>query len=540
MWSFRKDLWVYLFVCAFYFYITWIYTSLPFINGGFDAPYYTESAESFLSGKGFQTVDFYCALPAEEAVRPLDVFPLGFPFLVSLGIRSGLAPYNAGVLISILSAFFSLLIITWLFLRYFPRGLALLSSVFLVCELEPYSAMCGSEAPALLFCMISFLLIYLALEAKNAWGFLFLSGCLGGLAYTIRNMALSLPCSVLVFFALWALAERNRKNLWKGACWLSGWCLAACWMPIRNLIVFGQINPYNMSPSTRPFWTNLCEYIQTFFYVTKISNMYPRKAALIGCGVIVLCVVTALYLLYLYMNHRQAMVERLKGFKISREKAAFCFLLLLYLGATAGIAILARSVYQQGHRMDERMVYPVAWIKLGIFAFLFCFLYSLVSIKGERKVFSFCKKSFVVCGTFLFFFVLNLNTLQGVKASAVNAIPKNEYIQVHDFIPTDQFVFCFQYWYYWEWANIDGRSIYIDSEKIRKGMESGSCWGFVLADEDLEIMDEKHFQIYDDLISKILKSPGDFPEYEIIQMTPHIKGFHYKVPDNSAPKRNDR
>jgi len=136
----------------------------------------------------------------------------------------------------------------------------------------------------------------LVLKAGNRLMAWLVTGLLVGFAYLLRNANLAFVLSLCGFIA-WSIifdAENRRKKIVIACVWLLSFlAVVVPWM-IRNLMVFGKIQPYSMPPSSVEFVENSHAFIEAQLNVLLLLADLDTFLARNTLGVIGLIIVSGL------------------------------------------------------------------------------------------------------------------------------------------------------------------------------------------------------------------------------------------------------
>ena len=310
-----------------------------------DSACYIEQARTLMNRGVFESGLYGTEKPSATFV-PDPLFPPGYPILIAL--ISLLLPVPPEVIALFLSlAALALIPACMVFAFRHIVGAKSALIIGLLVVLTPAIIRWGNVASTdilsvllVIFCMG---LVLKAGDRLMAW---FVAGLLVGFAYLLRNANLAFVFSLCGFIA-WAIvfdAENRRKKIIIACVWLLSFsAVVVPWM-IRNLIVFGKIQPYSMPPSSVGFLENSHAFIEAQLNVLLLLTDLDTFLARNALGVIGLIIISGLLVW-----------QVLKTWKFWQkiEKQAF-IIAALYCLLGAAIVIIARTKYQWGELISER------------------------------------------------------------------------------------------------------------------------------------------------------------------------------------------
>lgn len=237
--------------------------SLPFPFAPDSASYFEQARNLIRIGSAVEAGYGFDQLGLERS----KLFPIGYPvILAGFGYFFGVDPKTASLFLTTLSAVLLPILIFAAFRRALGDYRALATS-FLT-ALSPsalsYSAVGTPDMLALALAVSSIALIL----NKPSRARLFLAGLLAGTAYAVRNAHLALVTAVAVYMVyLWWRDPQARRQTFAASLYLfAGILVIALPLIVRNLVIFGSPNPYNMAASTIPLVTNIRTYFQETVY----------------------------------------------------------------------------------------------------------------------------------------------------------------------------------------------------------------------------------------------------------------------------------
>jgi hypothetical protein len=228
-----------------------------------DSASYFEQARSLIqSGVALETP--YGLNDAEKQASIL--FPIGYPVVLALFSLPGFDPADTALALSRIS---SLLLPVLLFVS-FRRLLGAPQAALLagLATLSPGVLMFATlGTPDLLALLLAIATIAIVLNARSRrW--LVLGGLIAGSAYAVRNAHLALLLAIALFYGyqLAAQATQRRATIQDALAFFLGAALILVPVLLRNYLLFGAFNPYQMAPSTLSVLHNVRTFMQEAAY----------------------------------------------------------------------------------------------------------------------------------------------------------------------------------------------------------------------------------------------------------------------------------
>ncbi|MGH8497730.1 MAG: hypothetical protein ACRERV_02820, partial [Methylococcales bacterium] len=267
----------------------------PLFPYGVDSAGYIDQARSFMD-RGVFEVNPSNRWGAGVVPLPAKLFPPGYPILIVIG--SILFQLPAEVVAPFLSLA-ALFVLPWVIVIAFHRALGLWPAfwIALVVGLTPAVVKCGyvafSDLPSLVWVIFA---VHRVLAADNRPAPWFFLGLLSGFACLIRNanLGLLLTISIYMFWQFIVESETRRETFKNTLIWLAGnFLILTPWL-IRNLLVFGELQPYSMSPSSVSLGENIHDYLKS--QSATLSTLGPLDAFLAdhAAGAVLLLILFAL------------------------------------------------------------------------------------------------------------------------------------------------------------------------------------------------------------------------------------------------------
>lgn len=515
-----------------YLFFSWplVYNvHLGYAHCGVDAAYYTESAKAFP-----ETGEFLCrpwsGMNPANSKASLSLWPVGFPLLMSMLVKIGMDPFNAGILLSYVSVGLALLLITKFYAEEEEILPALCMGILLCFSVYIQAIDCRSEGPFLLFSVISILSIRHALNQcvlRYEFRWLFIAGFLGGFAWSIRNVGVALFIATILY--LLCLPPRQFKLIsLRLGLYIGGWFLSSLGFIVRNIVVFGKFNPYWMPPSTRPFLVNCIDMIKALGY-EFLASYHKICRHILGessAKIEILCVIVlALLVLWkLYVRHSTIGAMLRHDIRTLCDKNFFCAYLLLYAAGICGTAIVARSVYEQGHIMDARMIFPITWIGY----FFFIILIRKV-IKVVLPSFSVVFEKVVLTTIILLAFVLPIRRFTQYELPMNRVSIRQTMENCRIFISKNQYLISDQIGNFRGLADVGCRysgHFSYTLQDITQAEISGELWGFAVLNQEHFLASWENEESKKMLLEPLFAHPEQFSQYEVIH-TPYYTMYRY-------------
>jgi hypothetical protein len=329
-------------------------------------PYTTDSASYIEQARSLLTRGVFEEMPDtiedSSSGGPSTLFPPGYPVLIAVFSKVlQIQPEFTGVLLSKLAV--ALLPICIVFSIQKILGIEYAFIISLLVVFAPAVIHWGGVASSdIISMLLAIFCIGLTIKAADNLLLWFIVGLLAGFSYLIRNANLALVLSICGFLA-WSIAldsEQRRKRIYSAGIWLLGCAIPVVPWMIRNLIVFGKIQPYSMDASTIGLTENISTFVEAQLNVLLSWGVANRLIGLGILGIILLAIVLGLLA-------RQVWVTWKQWKKI--EQQTF-FIATLYFILGSAVVVIARTKYQWGEIINERHT----------IAYLFCLLVILALI----------------------------------------------------------------------------------------------------------------------------------------------------------------
>jgi len=335
-----------LFIAAFF--LLSVILGWPFTP---DSGAYLEMARNLAAGRGFLVANLGEGCNQWKSV---SLFPGGLSVLLALPTAIGLNPATAGVIL--MGVLWTLLPLAtaWAFLNLLGRNWALLLAAWTA--LSPGVAWMGShvlsDLPFLLAAIIGFGFWSRGYNSGLKWNIA--AGVALGISMWLRNAGVALVFSyaITMVFELFSGRINLRTYLRR---WVPFWIASAIvygpWL-VRNLVVFGELQPYDMAPSTVSWADNLRTLIQEFGaeWMGNRAGRYIAWSLPIAGGAAAFLGITILAAAYKW-RHDQP-----------KDTTKSCLVWLLsYTISGMILLVIARSTYEWGELINHRHLGQHLW-----------------------------------------------------------------------------------------------------------------------------------------------------------------------------------
>lgn len=309
-----------------------------------DSAHYIEQARNLVTS-GSTTETPYGLMPVNTDQVESRLFPVGFSLVLASVSVLGVDAKDASVAIGHLSA----ILLPWLLYFCLRNGLGstyalLVAGLSLMSPGILINAPIGSTDVFALSLAVG--AIGCTLNSRSTLGFIF-GGLLAGMAYAVRNAHLALLITLALYYAyLWFASNTNeRRVIYKSAAsQLFGVAIIALPLFIRNLLLFGSLNPYQMPPSTIGLIQNLRTYIEALLNDVTACRACALYTAWSIPGLLILATILsfACWLIFRAWRNLGNSVKRL------------LIISGIYIIMGSCVVIIARTRYQWGEPINIR------------------------------------------------------------------------------------------------------------------------------------------------------------------------------------------
>lgn len=326
-----------------------------------DSACYIEQARSLLDRGVFESGLYGTKNPSATFV-PDPLFPPGYPILIALFSLLLSVPPEVVALFLSLTALTLIPVTTVFSFRRIVGAEAALTIGLLVAATPAiirWGNMASTDILSVLLIIFCMGLVLKAGDRLMAW---FVAGLVVGFAYLLRNANIAFVLSLCGLLA-WSIVfdVKNRRNKIVIACvWLLSFsAVVVPWM-IRNLMVFGKIQPYSMPPSSVGFLENSHAFIEAQLNVLLLLTDLDTFLARDTLGIIGLLIVSSLLIWQVLITWKLWQEIEKKTFIIA----------FLYCVLGAAIVIVARTKYQWGELISGRHAFPYLFSLLIVLALI--------------------------------------------------------------------------------------------------------------------------------------------------------------------------
>ncbi len=200
-------------------------------------------------------------------------------------------------------------------------------------------------APDVFSLILAVSAIGLVLNSRSTTWFL-ASGAIAAFAYAVRNVHIALLASIAIFFIYsWVgnfskRGETSKRTL----AFVAGASIILLPLLLRNLLLFGALNPYAMEPSTLGVVQNVRTYMQELMY--DVSAL--RDIGILGAWSISGLAIVAVTMLF------GSGILILSWGQLAESRKQTIFLCITYSIIGALVVITARSRYEWGEPINIR------------------------------------------------------------------------------------------------------------------------------------------------------------------------------------------
>ncbi|WP_310447391.1 glycosyltransferase family 39 protein [Thiobacillus sp.] len=319
-----------------------------------DSASYFEQARSLVqSGTALETPYGLDATDKQASI----LFPIGYPVVLALLSLPG---FDSAATALALSRVSSLLLPLLLFVGFrgllgAPRAALLAGLATLSPGVLMFATLGTPDLPALLLAVAA---VAIVLNAR-ARHWLMLGGLIAGSAYAIRNAHIALLLAIALYYGYRLLTEaaQRRATLLDALAFLLGAALILVPVLLRNVLLFGVFNPYQMEPSTLSVLHNVRTFVQEVAYDVsgwRALGVFVAWSAA-GAAVFLGFTASAGWLLGRSWQH------------LPPARSQTIVLCTLYAAIGASVVIAARSRYEWGEMINTRHTLqyaPFLWATL--------------------------------------------------------------------------------------------------------------------------------------------------------------------------------
>lgn len=318
----------------------------------FDSTNYIEQARSLMAGNGFESREFGMS-NMEASYVPDKIYPPGYPLVIAAASGISGAPVETVAPWINRLALMSLPLIVFIALKPVV-GRYSAACIGIVGGLSPgvihWGQFALTDVFSLALVVASFGLTLAAWSSDNLKraSLLALCGGLGaGFAYLTRNVNLALLLAAALFIGITLIASSpvEKAGTWKvSILWILGASLVVLPWLIRNAIVFGRIQPYEVPAGTISARTNLQSFI-----IWQVAEVFGSSYIGIKAGSSISGVTT---LLLLGVSFSWLSTRNWEELQPGERRALIFSLVYVFLGSS--VVITARTKYQAFEAISSR------------------------------------------------------------------------------------------------------------------------------------------------------------------------------------------
>ncbi len=318
-----------------------------------DSVIYVSTAENISHFKGLVFSNFFVQ-PAIPDSLPTIFEPPGYPILIAALKFFGINAYTASLVWPRIGFLFLPFLFFIVFRKLMPSIVAWVAS-FVCTFMFPVvkcSLMAWTDVPYLCFSLISLAMVFHIIEKRTKVPifFIFLTGIITGYAFLIRYVGLPLNLSIGIgLIGAFVIGLINFKDfLTTTAVYVLGVFLVVAPYVIRNLIVFGRIQPLSMRPSKISLQVSLHDYFRSLAEMVFTNRIFEGVVFILMAGLI------AGFVLFAWNT-------------VKHEKTVFIYalILLVYFVLDSVFLIGFKTIYLTPESIDERFLIQLAWIFMG-------------------------------------------------------------------------------------------------------------------------------------------------------------------------------
>ncbi|MDZ4156997.1 MAG: hypothetical protein U1E09_10625 [Methylococcales bacterium] len=272
-----------------------------------DSAFYIEQARNLVSSGSTSTTP-YGLSPSDTDQVETGLFPIGFAIAIAAISTTGIDAKDVAIEISHWSA----ILLPWLLYLCFRNALGARNALVVagLSVISPSVLLNSSTGLTDMFALaLAVAAIGLTLNSKSTVG-LIGGGLLAGMAYALRNAHLALLITLALYFCyLWLVNNTTDRRviIYKNAAsTFLGIAIIVLPVLIRNIYLFGSLNPYQMPPSTIGLIENLRTYLQVLIKDVTACSECGNYIAWSVPGLLALVLVTSclswLFIKYVWRN----------------------------------------------------------------------------------------------------------------------------------------------------------------------------------------------------------------------------------------------
>ncbi|MDA9981279.1 glycosyltransferase family 39 protein [Gammaproteobacteria bacterium] len=326
-----------------------------------DSSGYIENAINLANGNGLRGSS--SAFKPEPYV-PLRHHPPGYSISIALLTTLGVNPKTAALTLPFLG--WTLLPIAILFAMAPWVGYPLALMIGVLAATSPgvseFSLVALPDVFFMTLVVFSLGLLLRGIKGEENPRVIFISGCIAGLGYTLRNTGLPLFAAGLATFLSAFLLNifSAKRSFHLGLTWFAGVAVTVVPLITRNLIVFGDVQPYQFDTIDFGYLRSLRLYLWSSFYDLTGFRFAADLAWDFKLFVIALAPLIAVILI----------ITRYKDLLSNKNLQFTGLLLFFYLCAGSAMIIIVRARYPLSEMILIRHAMQYTWLIPALVAVL--------------------------------------------------------------------------------------------------------------------------------------------------------------------------
>ncbi len=337
-----------------------------------DSAIYVSTARHINEGNGLLFDNVYVQ-PAAPDRLPLNLHPPGYSLLIAFLNSLGMDTHVAALA---LPHFFFLLLPLVFFLvfsQFMPKKLSMVTAG-LCTFMFPYlhcALMAWSDIPFLFFSLASFLFLFKSVktEGREQLVYFFLSGLSVGFSLLLRNVGYALAASLGLTIILMAILRvvTFKRSIQAGVFYILGFSVMVFPYWIRNYVVFGRVNPFQLPPSQVTLTQNLMDYGNALSTMIFTHSFHAAALPILLLGMFI------------------GFLIKVRGMVAMDKRAVVCLsALILYFLAGSFLLILSKTLYFMPEGINMRYLIQYAWIVMAALSYSVYFL--LLKLKEHYSI----------------------------------------------------------------------------------------------------------------------------------------------------------
>lgn len=316
-----------------------------------DSASYLDMAESLRSEGQPRVTPWGYDEASGEASIPQRLFPPGYPLMIAAVATVTGDVQRAALWVVRTAALLLPALVFLLFRGVLPDRILLVFAAYVLMTpgVRGWQFLAYSDVPALALSILALGALVRGLglvgDSSRRLGWCVLAGAAAGSAYAVRNAALAVLAILLV---LLVDDLRRTREVRRGVAVLVGAAAPLAMLFTYNLKVFGQVQPYTMPASTRPWSSNVADYAHAQLVDLGVPWQWVDRLH----PAVPLVVVALAYALI-----GRALVRP----SVDVRRRALVLLTGGYAAGGALLLIASRSRFEWGNVIDERNTLQLTW-----------------------------------------------------------------------------------------------------------------------------------------------------------------------------------